>query len=107
VVAGSLGVASVIVGSVLGLVANDKYQAALKNDCNGNASTCTAVGVTNGATAHDVANVATGLWVGGLLAVGAGVTLFIVGAPSRPVTDAVVRITPLPGGAGASLGGTF
>ncbi len=109
IVLGSLGVAGVIVGSVLGFVANDKYQSALKNDCNGNASTCTPVGVTNGGTAHDLANVATGLFVGGLVAVAGGVTLFIVGAPSRPETQATASlgVTPLPGGAGATFAGTF
>ena len=108
IVLGSLGVASVIVGSVLGFVANDKYQNALKNDCGGNPNACSPVGVTNGGTAHDLANVATGLFVGGLVAVAGGVTLFIVGAPSRPETQSArLRITPLPGGAGASFAGTF
>ena len=107
VVAGSLGFASVIVGSVLGLVANDKYQAALKNDCNGNANTCTAVGVNNGTTAHDVANVATGLWVGGLIAIAGGVTLFILGAPAKREPQAALRVLPLYGGAAATFGGTF
>ena len=107
-VLGSLGVASVIVGSVLGLVANDKYQTALKNDCGGDPNACTPVGVTNGANAHDLANVATGLFVGGLVAVAGGVTLFIVGAPSRPSsTQSALRVLPLPGGAAASFGGTF
>jgi hypothetical protein len=108
IVLGSLGIASVIVGSALGLVANDKYQSALKNDCNNDPSTCTPVGVTNGATAHDLANIATGLFVGGLVAVAGGVTLFIVGAPSRPAsTQSAFRVLPLPGGAAASFGGTF
>ncbi len=108
VVAGSLGIASVIVGSVLGLVANDKYQSALKNDCGGNPNACTAVGVTNGSAAHDMANVATGLFVGGLIAVAAGVTLFIIGTPSKPETQqTALRIVPLGSGAAAMLGGTF
>ena len=109
IVLGSLGIASVIVGSALGLVANDKYQGALKNNCGGDPNACTPVGVTNGAAAHDMANVATGLFVGGLIAVAGGVTLFIVGAPSRPSSSGqgALRIVPLPGGAGASFGGTF
>ena len=110
IVLGSLGIASVIVGSVLGLVANDKYQNALKNDCvGGDPNACTPVGVTNGGAAHDLANVATGLFVGGLVAVAGGVTLFIIGAPSRPSPgpQSALRIVPLPGGAGASFGGTF
>lgn len=111
VVAGSLGIASVVVGSVLGLVANDKYQSALKNDCGGNPNACSAAGVVNGSTAHDLANVATGLFVGGLVAVAAGVTLFVVGAPSRPTTENQarmrLRVVPLWGGASATLGGTF
>jgi hypothetical protein len=109
IVLGSLGLASVIVGSALGLVANDKYQSALKNDCGGNSQACSPVGVTNGANAHDLANVATGLFVGGLVAVAGGVTLFIIGAPSRPETQptASFRMTPLPGGAAASFAGTF
>jgi len=109
IVLGSLGIASVIVGSVLGLVANDKYQNALKNDCGGNPNACNAVGVTNGSAAHDLANVATGLFVGGLVAVAGGVTLFIVGAPSRTAStqSAALRVVPTSGGAVASFGGTF
>ncbi len=81
VVAGSAGVVAVVLGSVLGLVANDKYQSALKNECGGNASACSALGASDGSAAHDLAAVATGLFIGGLVALAGGVTLFVVGAP--------------------------
>ena len=109
-VLGSAGVVSVVLGSVLGLVANDKYQSALKNECGGNPNGCTPVGVSNGAAAHDLAAVSTGLFVGGLVAVAGGVTLFLVGAPSKPrsdATSALLRVRPTFGGATASFEGTF
>jgi tetratricopeptide (TPR) repeat protein len=106
---GGAGVVSIVIGSVLGLVANDKYQSALKNECNSDPNGCTPGGVSDGAAAHDLAGVATGLFVGGLIAVAGGITLFVVGAPSHPKTENAVglRVTPLPGGASATLGGTF
>ncbi len=111
VVAGSAGIVSIVLGSVLGLVANDKYQTAFKTECGGNANACSPLGVSNGQAAHDLAAVATGLFVGGIVLVAGGVTLFVVGAPSRPSTEsqAIVRVkvTPLLGGAAASLAGTF
>ena len=112
IVAGSAGVASIVVGSILGLVANDKYHNALSNECtNNDPNACSPLGVSDGAAAHDLAGVATGLFVGGLVAVAAGVTLFIVGAPSRPSGEGQTAmhfgVTPLPGGASASFEGTF
>ncbi len=107
---GTAGVASVVVGAVLGLVANSTYQHALKDECNGDPNACNVAGVSDGATAHNLAGVSTGLFVGGLIAVAGGITLFAVGAPSRPKTEqASVRfdVTPTFGGATASLQGTF
>jgi hypothetical protein len=104
VTAGSAGIVAVVIGSVLGLVANDKYQNALKTECAGNPNACSPLGASDGSAAHDLAGVATGLFVGGLIALAGGVTLFIVGAPSRPKSDsqqATFRI-----GIG-SLSGTF
>jgi hypothetical protein len=94
VIAGSAGVVAVAIGSILGFVSNDKYQNALKNDCGGNPNNCSPQGVANGASAHDLAAVATGLFIGGLVAVAGGVTLFIVGAPTQ-------------GGAAVTVGGRF
>ena len=114
VVAGSAGVVAIALGSVLGLVGNDKYQSALKNECGGNANACSPQGVTDGSAAHDLAAVATGLFVGGLVAVAAGVTLFIVGAPSRPKEQQAFRLRVAPllspragGPMGAAISGTF
>ena len=110
IVLGSAGVVSIIVGSILGLVANDTYQHALKVECGGDPNGCSPLGVTDGATAHNLAGVATGLFVGGLIAVAGGVTLFVVGAPAHPKTENAAmwfQVRPLPGGAGATLRGTF
>jgi len=112
IVAGSAGVVGVVIGSVLGLVANDKYHGALTNECGGNPSTCSPLGVSSGAAAHDLANVATGVFIGGLVAVGAGITLFVVGAPaSRANADSQaalrVRVVPVASGATATFGGVF
>jgi hypothetical protein len=83
VVAGSAGVVAVAIGSVLALVANSNYQSAFKTQCNSDPNACTPQGVANGASAHSLADVATGLFVGGLVAVAGGITLFAVGAPSK------------------------
>lgn len=105
---GGAGVVAVVVGSVLGLVANDKYQSALKNECGGDPNTCTVSGVTDGATAHTLADVSTGLFVGGLVALAGGVTLFVVGAPGKPKEESVGFVMkPTPGGAAAWLEGRF
>lgn len=90
VLAGSVGVIAVAIGSVLGFVSNDKYESALKNDCSGNPSGCSPQGVANGASAHDLAAAATGLFIGGLVAVAGGVTLFLVGAPTQGGGSVVV-----------------
>jgi hypothetical protein len=82
VVAGGVGLAATVVGIVLGVVANSTYQNALTQQCGGNPSNCTAQGAANGSTAYTLAGVATGLFIGGLVAVAAGVTFFIAGAPS-------------------------
>jgi hypothetical protein len=94
VVAGSAGVVALAIGSVLGLVANSNYQNALKNQCGGDPNNCSPQGATNGASAHDLAAVATGLFVGGLVGIAGGVTLFLVGAPTA-------------GGASVTVGGRF
>jgi len=110
IVLGSAGIVSVVIGSVLGLVANDKYQGALKNQCGGDPNNCTALGASDGQAAHDLAAVSTGLFVGGLIAVAGGVTLFIVGAPSKPKGDTGsvgFQVRPTPGGAAAFFEGTF
>jgi hypothetical protein len=111
IVAGSIGVVGVALGVVFGLVANDKYQSALRTNCNNDPNACSPAGVTAGATAHDLASVATGFFIGGLVAVGAGVTLFILGAPSSHAPESPsalrLRVTPVAGGAAASLGGAF
>jgi hypothetical protein len=92
VVTASAGGVAVAIGSVLGLVANDKYQTTLKNDCGGNPNGCTPAGVANGASAHDLAAVATGLFVGGLVAGLTGVTFYLVGAPSTNGPGAMVTV---------------
>jgi len=94
VIAGSAGLAALVVGSALGLVANNNYQSALKNQCNGDPNNCTPQGVSNGASATDLANIATGVFIGGLVAAAAGVTLFVVGAPTSS-------------GASVTVGGRF
>jgi hypothetical protein len=94
IVAGSAGVAAVIIGSVLGLVANNTYQNALKNECGNNPSACNGQGVADGTNAHALAAVATGLFIGGLVGVAGGITLFVVGAPAS-------------GGGTVTVGGRF
>ncbi|HEY1957912.1 MAG TPA: hypothetical protein VGH28_19965 [Polyangiaceae bacterium] len=109
IVLGGVGVASVVVGSILGLVANSTYQSALKNECGGDPNACNVAGVSDGATAHSLAGVATGLFVGGLIAVAGGVTLFVIGAPHQHPEAAAMRfrVQPMIGGAGATFGGAF
>jgi hypothetical protein len=94
VVTATAGIAAVVVGSALGLVANNNYQSALKNQCSGDPNGCTPQGVANGASAQALAGVSTGLFIGGLVAAAAGITFYIVGAPTTS-------------GAAVTVGGRF
>ena len=103
---GALGVGAVVTGGILGLVAKSTYDGALKK-CNGNPNACPADAVSDGRTAHTMADVATALFVVGGVALAAGVTLFLIGAPSDAPAPQQARVRPVISPFGAGLEGTF
>jgi len=95
-----------VTGGILGLVAKSTYDGALKK-CNGNPNACPADAVSDGRTAHTMADVATALFVVGGVALAAGVTLFLIGAPSDAPAPQQARVRPVISPFGAGLEGTF
>jgi hypothetical protein len=98
------------VGSFFGLQASSKYSDA-KKLCGDDLKCMDADALAQSKKlvddAHSKANVATGLVIGGVAMVGAGVVLYLT-AP-RNTEQATARIVPVahPGGAGLAFTGTF
>jgi len=107
VVIGAAGLIAVGVGSALGLVASGKLSDSNANGHCDAANTCDAVGLDLRQQAKDAALVSTILFIGGGVALTAGIVLFVV-APKKK-HQAIAHITPAvgPGFYGLSLGGTF
>jgi hypothetical protein len=107
---GAAGVVAIGVGSFFGLKASSSYSDA-KKLCGDDLKCTDADSLMQSKKlvddSHSKANVATGLCIGGLAAVGAGVVLYLT-AP-RTAEQAQARIVPVPhqGGAGLALTGTF
>jgi hypothetical protein len=81
VVLAGVGVAGVAVGSGLGLAAKSKYDDAVAKYCPSHGTQCTSQGVAQGHDAHDLADISTGVFIGGGLALVAGGVVFAL-APS-------------------------
>jgi len=89
-VAGGVGVAGVIVGSIFGFKSKSDHDEAEKY-CDG--SRCTdARGVTAGNAAHSAGNVSTVAMIVGGVGLAAGVTLWLTAPKAR--TSAALRLTP-------------
>jgi hypothetical protein len=99
-VAGGIGITSIVVGTVLGVVAKSTYDNALSSDCQGDAHRCTPPGVSMVSMAHDEATVSTVGFVAGAVLVASGVALWATSSHE-------VRVQPLVGGGALALGGTF
>jgi hypothetical protein len=99
-VAGGVGVTSIVVGTVLGIVAKSTYDNALSSDCQGDPHKCTPPGISMVSMAHDEATVSTVGFVAGAVLVAGGVALWATSSHE-------VRVQPMAGGAALALGGTF
>jgi serine/threonine-protein kinase len=107
-VLGVVGLAAIGAGTTMGLVANANYQATTTNN-NCNANGCPdSTGVDARNSAKSLADVSTGVFIGGCVAFAAGVVLFLV-VPRPNKTSARVTLSPLVGaqGGGALLSGQF
>jgi hypothetical protein len=108
VVIGAAGLIAVGVGSVLGIVASGKLSDSNANNHCDAQDTCDAVGLQLRSEAKDAALVSTILFIGGGVAVAAGITLFVL-APKKKHVTPLAHIAPAvgPGFYGLSLGGSF
>jgi hypothetical protein len=99
---GAVGVGGVVGGVILGIAAKSTYDGALGRCANKAASNCPPEAVSDGKSAHTMADVATVLFIVGGVATAAGITMFLLGAPKegRPA-EASVWIGP------SGAGGTF
>ncbi len=115
IVVGGVGLVAMGASVVMGAVAQSNYQSVLqpKGSCNDNGGTTTAhcTSASDAATANGaktLADVGTGVFIGGaVLAVG-GIVMFLVAPKSKPVA-AAWNVTPYVGaqGGGAMLSGRF
>ena len=98
-VAGGVGVAGLALGTVFVLRAKSKYDDSLAQ-CPANNNLCTAQGVSQRDDARSAGNIATVAYVGGAVALGAGVVLWLTAPKTeQPKTSAEVHFSPTPGGA--------
>jgi hypothetical protein len=81
IVLGGVGIAGIAVGSGLGLAAKSKYDDAVASFCPAHGTQCTSQGVAQGRDAHDLADISTGVFIGGAVALVAGGAVFAL-APS-------------------------
>jgi hypothetical protein len=104
-VTGALGVVGLGVGTYFGISAISKNSDS-KNGCDGNS--CDEAGYQARSDARSAGNVATIGFVAGGVLLAAGVTLYVVGAPSKTEQTAV-RVAPAlgPGVYGGAFRGTF
>lgn len=108
VVVGVAGVVSLGASMAFGLLAKKKNDDA-NQVCNGTACSSES-GVNDAKTAGTFATVSTITFVGGLVLVGAGITLFVVAPKSRTSSQsAYLSVSPsyAPGGGGLTLHGGF
>jgi tetratricopeptide (TPR) repeat protein len=97
---GSAGVIGVVVGTVFALSARSKWDEAQRDHCRG--TVCDRVGGALASDAKSSGNVATVAFVLGGVALAAGATLIVLGAPSDP-RSARLRVGP----GSALVEGTF
>jgi tetratricopeptide (TPR) repeat protein len=92
-VTGGVGIALIGVSSYLAFSARSDYRNALAADCNGATNMCDPTGLTATHDARSKANIATGVFVGGAIAVGVGITLFVL-APRATHGEHALRVVP-------------
>ncbi|HEY1954969.1 MAG TPA: hypothetical protein VGH28_05140 [Polyangiaceae bacterium] len=116
IVVAGVGLASIGVSSILGVVAHDQYQSVLSK--NGSGTCIEIAGIVNAQcgtpqdkstadSAKTMADIGTGVFIGGCVLAVAGIVLFFVAPKAKH--DAALTFAPMVGaeGGGASLSGRF
>lgn len=109
-VVGAVGLAVIGVGTTMGLVANGNYQATSNTPDNCTSATCpTQAGANDRNSAKTLADLSTGVFIGGSIAFVGGLVLFLVLPKPAKTTAARLTVTPLfdAQGGGAMLSGRF
>jgi hypothetical protein len=99
-VAGGVGLA---VGTVLAFVAKLTYDQALRSECDGHPTTCSAQGIQDDRSAHNQAAGATAAFVVGGALLATGAVLYL----TTPVATLRIGATARPDLAGLTLGGSW
>ncbi|HEY3355850.1 MAG TPA: hypothetical protein VGQ83_21535 [Polyangia bacterium] len=108
-VIGGLGVASLVTGTVFGVMARGKHNDALTHCSRDNASLCDPTGVSLTNDAFNLALISTVTFIVGGTALATGIILYLVGGPERAPSASRVRLMPVvgPTTAGLTLQGGF
>jgi serine/threonine-protein kinase len=109
-VVGAVGLAVIGVGTTMGLVANGNYQATSSAPDNCTTAGCpTQAGANDRNSAKTLADLSTGVFIGGSIALVGGLVLFLVLPKPAKTTAARLTVTPLfdAQGGGAMLSGRF
>jgi tetratricopeptide (TPR) repeat protein len=110
---GAAGVGVVLIGvsSAMTLSAKSRYDSALTAHCGGSTTMCDSTGLSITHDARHEANIATALFLVGLVGVGGGVALYLTAphAPKRTSDEHSLYIVPTvaPGAAGVVFGGSL
>ena len=105
IVVGGVGVVGLAVAGVLAIEAKGENDDALSQHCSNDPSKCDATGISQLNSAGSLADAATAVSIAGVVAVAAGVTLYVV-AP-RTAERVAVRPIASPHEIGIAVGGRF
>jgi hypothetical protein len=97
------GAVAMTAGAVVGFAAKSTYESAAQPvggdpECS-IGGLCTTDGASRQRTAHDWANVATGVFIGGAVLGVSGITLFVLGATAHGKRESSLVLLPTPTGA--------
>jgi hypothetical protein len=101
-VAGGVGLAGVVVGSITGVIASSKWSKAQDEHCR-TETLCDAEGVALTGEAKTAASISTASFIVGGVALGAGVALFVTSLGGSKPTAARVVIAPSAGPSGGGV----
>lgn len=98
-VVGGAGLAAYGVSSYLTLSARSSYKDALAQHCMGQTTTCDSTGLAQTHSARTRANIATGVFIGGSLAIAGGLVLYFTAPHARrPRDERALYLAPSLGG---------
>ena len=102
---GTAGAGVVLIGVSIGVAvaAKSSYSAALRDHCMGSTSMCDATGLTQTHDARSHANVATGVFIVGLAAIGGGVALYLTAPRAKRAREHALYLAPSLGGGGGGV----